>query len=109
NIPFKPLIYQGFCLPLCKICAKKIQEGFSALRRISNFVYNKITNTKGKKKMGINKIRSTLYKPAKIFGDVNAVKNGTIGKCIARHLVGLFRIDKRTHVPYDWFTEEAIT
>ncbi|OLG06338.1 hypothetical protein B4123_2164 [Bacillus paralicheniformis] len=50
------------------------------------FFYNKITNTKGKKKM--SKIRSTLYKPEKIFRDVNAVKNGTIGKCIARRAAG---------------------
>jgi len=38
--------------------------------------------------MSINKIRSTLYKSAKIFWDVNAVKNGTIGKCIARRAAG---------------------
>lgn len=38
--------------------------------------------------MSINKIRSALYKSAKIFGDVNAVKNGTIGKRIARRAAG---------------------
>ncbi|MED2927529.1 hypothetical protein P4284_11585 [Bacillus swezeyi] len=38
--------------------------------------------------MSINKIRSALYKSVKIFGDVNAVKNGTIGKRIARRTVG---------------------
>ncbi|MDI3409688.1 hypothetical protein QKW52_01455 [Bacillus sonorensis] len=38
--------------------------------------------------MSINKIRSFLYKSAKILGDVNAVKNGTIGKRIARRAAG---------------------
>ncbi|TWK39679.1 hypothetical protein CHCC20347_4435 [Bacillus paralicheniformis] len=43
---------------------------------------------KGRGKMSINKIRSALYKSAKILGDVNAVKNGTIGKRIARRAAG---------------------
>ncbi|MDL5143079.1 hypothetical protein [Bacillus atrophaeus] len=38
--------------------------------------------------MNINKIRSLLYRSAKILGDVNAAKNGTIGKRIARRAVG---------------------
>ncbi|WP_186445325.1 hypothetical protein [Bacillus licheniformis] len=38
--------------------------------------------------MSINKIRSALYKLAKILGDVNAAKNGTIGKRIARRAAG---------------------
>ncbi|MEC0322382.1 hypothetical protein P8791_14315 [Bacillus subtilis] len=38
--------------------------------------------------MNINKIRSALYKSAKILGDVNAAKNGTLGKRIARHAAG---------------------
>lgn len=38
--------------------------------------------------MSINKIRSFLYKSAKILGDVNAVKKGTIGKRIARRAAG---------------------
>ncbi|KMM51952.1 phage protein [Bacillus glycinifermentans] len=38
--------------------------------------------------MNINKIRSALYKSAKILGDVNAAKRGTIGKRIARRAAG---------------------
>ncbi|CAI6291679.1 hypothetical protein [Bacillus subtilis] len=38
--------------------------------------------------MKINKIRSALYKSAKILGDVNAAKNGTLGKRIARRAAG---------------------
>lgn len=38
--------------------------------------------------MNINKIRSALYKSAKILGDVNAAKNGTLGKRIARRAAG---------------------
>ena len=38
--------------------------------------------------MNINRIRSALYKSAKILGDVNAAKNGTLGKRIARRAAG---------------------
>ncbi|MDA7025067.1 hypothetical protein PJ311_00395 [Bacillus sp. CLL-7-23] len=38
--------------------------------------------------MSINKIRSVLYKLAKISGDVNAVKKGKVGKRIARRAAG---------------------
>ncbi|MGG1076005.1 hypothetical protein ABE146_10760 [Bacillus subtilis] len=38
--------------------------------------------------MNINKIRSALYKSAKILGDVNAAKNGTLGKRLARRVAG---------------------
>ncbi|WEZ02585.1 hypothetical protein P5666_11130 [Bacillus subtilis] len=38
--------------------------------------------------MNINKIRSALYKSARILGDVNAAKNGTLGKRIARRAAG---------------------
>ncbi|WP_169891173.1 hypothetical protein [Litchfieldia alkalitelluris] len=38
--------------------------------------------------MSINKIRRTLYFVAKILGDVNAVKKGTISKRMARRAVG---------------------
>ncbi|WP_231834166.1 hypothetical protein [Bacillus subtilis] len=38
--------------------------------------------------MSINKIRSALYKSAKILGDVNAAKNGTLGKRMARRAAG---------------------
>ncbi|MCM3160977.1 hypothetical protein [Metabacillus litoralis] len=38
--------------------------------------------------MSINKIRSILYTVAKILGDVNAVKKGTVGKRIARRAAG---------------------
>ncbi|OJT60780.1 hypothetical protein BFP49_18315 [Bacillus licheniformis] len=56
---------------------------------MNNLCYNKTTNTKrDEEKMSINKIRSFLYKSAKILGDVNAIKKGTIGKRIARRAVG---------------------
>ncbi|MEI4789548.1 hypothetical protein WAX46_04115 [Bacillus sp. FJAT-53060] len=38
--------------------------------------------------MKINKIRSALYKSAKVSGDVNAVQKGTIGKRIMRRAAG---------------------
>ena len=38
--------------------------------------------------MKINKIRSGLYKSAKILGDVNAVKKGKIGRRIGVRVVG---------------------
>ncbi|MBR0021506.1 hypothetical protein [Bacillus subtilis] len=38
--------------------------------------------------MNINKIRSALYKSAKLLGDVNAAKNGTLGKRVARRAAG---------------------
>ncbi|MBL3648254.1 hypothetical protein [Bacillus sp. RHFS10] len=38
--------------------------------------------------MNINKIRSALYKSAKVLGDVNAAKNGTLGKRLARRAAG---------------------
>lgn len=38
--------------------------------------------------MNINKIRSALYKSAKLLGDVNAAKNGTLGKRVARREAG---------------------
>jgi hypothetical protein len=33
-------------------------------------------------------IRSMLYKAARIMGDVNAIKKGTVGKRVARRTVG---------------------
>ncbi|ODS08289.1 hypothetical protein BSHJ18_00024 [Bacillus velezensis] len=38
--------------------------------------------------MNLNKIRSALYKSARILGDVNAAKNGTLGKRMARRAAG---------------------
>lgn len=38
--------------------------------------------------MSINKIRKVLYATARILGDVNAVKRGTVGKRIARRAAG---------------------
>ncbi|WP_192897766.1 MULTISPECIES: hypothetical protein [Bacillus] len=38
--------------------------------------------------MNINKTRGLLYKIARILGDVQATKNGTLGKRIARRAVG---------------------
>ena len=41
-----------------------------------------------KKKLTIGKTRSTLYKTAKILGDVNSIKRGTIGKRVIGRVVG---------------------
>ncbi len=38
--------------------------------------------------MSINKFRSFLYSLAKLLGDINSVKKGTVGKRIARRAVG---------------------
>lgn len=38
--------------------------------------------------MSISKIRSLFYKSARVLGDVQAVKNGTIGKRVARRAAG---------------------
>ncbi|GLZ63676.1 hypothetical protein Bamy02_07290 [Bacillus amyloliquefaciens] len=38
--------------------------------------------------MNLNKIRSMLYKSARILGDVQATKNGTLGKRMARRAAG---------------------
>ncbi|WP_199256749.1 hypothetical protein [Alteribacillus sp. YIM 98480] len=38
--------------------------------------------------MSINKLRSALYKTAKILGDINAVKRGTVGKRVGRRIAG---------------------
>jgi hypothetical protein len=38
--------------------------------------------------MSIGKTRSALYKTARILGDVNAVKRGTVGKRILRRAAG---------------------
>lgn len=38
--------------------------------------------------MNLNKIRSALYKSAKILGDVNVAKKGTLGKRVARRAAG---------------------
>lgn len=38
--------------------------------------------------MSINKTRGALYFLARILGDVNAVKKGTVGKRIARRATG---------------------
>ncbi len=40
--------------------------------------------------MTIGKVRTALYKTARILGDVNAVLRGTIKKRIARRLLGRF-------------------
>jgi hypothetical protein len=40
--------------------------------------------------MSISKIRSILYKAAKILGDVNAVKNGRIKQRIKNRIVGKY-------------------
>ena len=38
--------------------------------------------------MSIGKIRSLLYKTARILGDINAVKRGTVKKRIANRVIG---------------------
>ncbi|MEC0832063.1 hypothetical protein [Bacillus atrophaeus] len=38
--------------------------------------------------MSISKIRSLLYKSSRILGDVQAAKNGTIGKRVVRRAAG---------------------
>jgi|TARA_Y100000031_G_scaffold128818_1_gene147442 hypothetical protein len=38
--------------------------------------------------MGISKIRGLLYLIARVLGDVNAVRRGTVGKRIARRIAG---------------------
>ena len=40
------------------------------------------------KKMSISKTRSILYKAARILGDIDAVKKGTVGKRIVRRAAG---------------------
>ena len=41
-----------------------------------------------KKGISIGKIRSALYGTAKILGDVNSVKRGTVGKRITNRVTG---------------------
>jgi len=41
-----------------------------------------------KKKLTIGKTRSALYKVAKILGDVNSIKRGTVGKRVTGRVVG---------------------
>ena len=38
--------------------------------------------------MDVNGLRSSLYKVARIMGDVNAVKKGKVGKRVARRAAG---------------------
>lgn len=38
--------------------------------------------------MSISKTRSILYKAARILGDIDAVKKGTVGKRIVRRAAG---------------------
>lgn len=38
--------------------------------------------------MSISKIRSLLYKSSRVLGDVQAAKNGTLGKRVARRAAG---------------------
>ncbi|MBP1932943.1 hypothetical protein [Ammoniphilus resinae] len=40
--------------------------------------------------MSISKIRTLLYGTAKLLGDINAVRRGTIGKRIGKRIVGKF-------------------
>lgn len=38
--------------------------------------------------MSLNKLRSALYRLAKLLGDVNAIRRGRVGRRIARRLAG---------------------
>lgn len=38
--------------------------------------------------MSLSKIRSLLYRTARLLGDVNAVRRGTVGKRIVRRAAG---------------------
>ncbi len=40
------------------------------------------------RKFSIGKTRSTLYKSAKILGDINAVKRGTVGRRLTYRFSG---------------------
>ena len=41
-----------------------------------------------RKGLTIGKIRSALYKTAKLLGDINAVKRGSVGQRVSNRLVG---------------------
>ena len=41
-----------------------------------------------KKGLTIGKTRSSLYKTAKVLGDVNSLKRGTVGQRIASRVIG---------------------
>lgn len=41
-----------------------------------------------RKGLTISKVRTALYKSARLLGDVSAVKNGTIGKRLLRRAAG---------------------
>lgn len=41
-----------------------------------------------KKGLTIGKTRSALYKSAKLLGDVNSVKRGSVGKRVTNRVVG---------------------
>ena len=43
---------------------------------------------KENKKITIGKTRSTLYKSAKILGDINAARKGTIGRRLTHRITG---------------------
>ena len=41
-----------------------------------------------KRGLTIGKTRSTLYKTAKVLGDVNSLKRGTVGQRITSRIIG---------------------
>jgi hypothetical protein len=43
-----------------------------------------------KKGLTIGKARSALYKTAKVLGDVNSLKRGTVGQRLVSRIVGKF-------------------
>lgn len=53
-----------------------------------NIVHDPSIHLSGKIAMSINKIRSLLYRIARILGDINAVSRGKVGRRIGRRAAG---------------------
>ena len=54
----------------------------------SNTVYDPSIHFSGKIVMSINKVRSVLYRIARILGDFNAVSRGKTSRRIGRRMAG---------------------
>ncbi|WP_307894047.1 hypothetical protein [Bacillus swezeyi] len=61
---------------VCGRAGVEIKEGCGPLERVG--------------KMTIGKVRKFLYGFAKFLGDVNAVKQGTVGKRVRNRVIGKF-------------------
>jgi len=53
-------------------------------------VIRRLRETKGELSMSINRTRGSLYRLARILGDVQAVKKGRVGKRLGRRVVGRY-------------------